>query len=153
MFCESAQFLKTEARANIMRAHIWRPERARRFFELTFPGVLCDGMQNYSTFENTTTRKHYAGAGLASVEVQTSGSGEAKRAEISACVTYREIDAGTHKSLRASFLAARDGSGSGSGAETRRQETRRPHTRNVWRCVTPCKKHDHKTAMDFTAHT
>jgi hypothetical protein len=101
MFCESAQFLKTEARANIMRAHIWRPERAQRLFELTFTDVSCDGTRNDSTFEKATTRKHYAGAGLASVEVQTGGSGEAKSAETIACVTFREIDAETHKSLRA----------------------------------------------------
>ena len=84
-----------------MRAHIWRPEKAQRLFELTFTDVSCDGTQTYSTFEKATTRKHYAGAGLASVEVQTGGSGEAKRAEMSACVTFREIDAGTHKSIRA----------------------------------------------------
>ena len=84
-----------------MHAHIWRPERAQRFFELTFTDVSCDGTQKYSTFEKATTRKHYAGAGLASVEVQTGGSGEAKRAEMSACVMFSEIHAGTHKTLRA----------------------------------------------------
>ena len=55
----------------------------------------------YSTFEKAKTRKHYAGAGLASGEVQTGGSGEAKSAETSACVTFREIHAETQKPLRA----------------------------------------------------
>ena len=52
-------------------------------------------------FEKAAAPKHYTGAHVASGEVQTGTCGEAKNAETSACVTFREIEVETQKALRA----------------------------------------------------
>ena len=82
-------------------AHIRRPARTHRRSELTVADVSRDGTQIESMFEKAAAPKHYIGAHVASREVQTGTCGEAKSAETSACVTFREIEVETQKALRA----------------------------------------------------